>query len=52
MSYLSEFGSDRMNANIYWTTLGWRIQVGYNIIGTYKTAKGAKIACKKLGYFY
>lgn len=30
----------------------WRVQQGYNVIGTYKTLRGAKIAATKQGYVY
>lgn len=32
--------------------INWRVQVGYDVLGTYKTRKGARIAAKKLGYNY
>lgn len=39
-------------ANIYHCFNGWRVQFGYQVIGTYSTLKGARIAASKRGYNY
>jgi len=44
-----------MQASIYFVDLpkpGFRLQFGYDVLGTYSSLKGARIAAKKLGYTY
>ena len=39
-----------MRANIWYNGLqGWMLQSGFEILGAYKTLKGARIAARKYG---